>query len=481
MKKVRAFRVHVALSVLSLLVISSCARDYVTGKRTFSLYSDADEIKMGKEADPQIVAEYGVYDDESLNAYVDGIGQKIVKVSHRSNLSYTFRVVDSPVINAFAVPGGYVYFTRGILAHFNSEDELAGVMGHEIGHIAARHSVEQMSKAQLVGGGLQIGAALSQTFQKYAGIAGAGVGLVFLKFGRDQELESDRLGVEYSTKLGYDSHKMADFFQTLGSMREGSAQSLPSFLSTHPDPGDREVRVNALTDEWRSRINYTPLNKDRKDYLERIDGIVYGPNPRQGYVDGLHFYHPDLEFQFPVPDKWQVINTASTVMIISAEKDAIIQFGFVNATSPGRAADKFVADGGARVRRRESSRVNNFSAEIVESVLEPQGQTLRMVSYFIQKEKSVYAFHGYSLIEKFGAYASSFTRVMTGFDKVTDPVVLSKQPVRLRIEKAPKAGTLESVLGEMGVPSSRTAEFARLNGRTAAERIEKGELLKIIK
>ena len=265
MKKVGAFRVHMVLSVLSVLVISSCASDYVTGKRTFSLYSDADEIKMGRDADPQIVAEFGVYDDEALNAYVDGIGQRIVKVSHRPDLSYTFRVVDSPVINAFAVPGGYVYFTRGILAHFNSEDELAGVMGHEIGHIAARHSVEQMSKAQLVGGGLQIGAALSQTFQKYAGIAGAGVGLVFLKFGRDQESESDRLGVEYSTKLGYDSHKMADFFQTLASMREGSAQSLPSFLSTHPDPGDREVRVNELTDEWRNRINYTPLNKDPKE------------------------------------------------------------------------------------------------------------------------------------------------------------------------------------------------------------------------
>ncbi|MCZ6765918.1 MAG: M48 family metalloprotease, partial [bacterium] len=157
MKKVGAFRVHVALSVLLLLVISSCARDYVTGKRTFSRYSEAAEIKMGVEADPQIVAEYGVYDDESLNAYIDGIGQKIAKVSHRSDLSYTFRVVDSPVINAFAVPGGYVYFTRGILAHFNSEDELAGVMGHEIGHIVARHSIEQMSKAKLVEGGLQIG------------------------------------------------------------------------------------------------------------------------------------------------------------------------------------------------------------------------------------------------------------------------------------------------------------------------------------
>ncbi|MCZ6766436.1 MAG: hypothetical protein O7D32_05840, partial [bacterium] len=241
---------------------------------------------------------------------------------------------------------------------------------------------------------------------------------------------------------------------------------------------DREVTVNELTDEWQSRINYTPLNQDRKSYLERIDGIVYGPNPRQGYVAGLHFYHPDLEFQFPVPDNWQVINTANTVMIVSPEKDAIIQFGFVNATSPGAAADKFVADAGTGVQRRESSRVNGFSAEIVES--ESHGQT-RMVSYFIQKERSVYAFHGYSLIEKFAGFASSFARVMTGFDKVTDPVVLSKQPERLRIERAPKAGTLESVLGEMGVPSSRTAEFARLNGRAATERIEKGELLKVIR
>jgi len=478
-KKVRIYKILIALSLV--LLVAACAKDYVTGKRTFTLYSEADEIKLGKEADPQIVAEYGAYDDDGLVAYVNSVGQEIAKVSHRPELSYTFRVVDSPVINAFALPGGYVYFTRGILAHFNSEDELAGVMGHEIGHITARHGIERMSQAQIIGGSLQIGAALSETFQKYSGIAAAGVGLVFLKYGRDQESESDRLGVEYSTKIGYDSHRMAGFFRTLAGMREGSGQSLPSFLSTHPDPGDREVRVNQLTDEWRGQIDYKPLNKDPNDYLERIDGIVYGPNPRHGYVEKNQFYHPDLAFQFPVPDKWQLINSASTVMIVSPEKDAVIEFGFVNETSAGAAADKFVAEVGEGVQRRESVSVHGFPAQAVESVLMAQDQQLRMLSYFIEKDAKVYAFHGYTYAEKYNGYAGSFRSVMAGFDKVTDKAVLSKKPVRLRIEKAPRAGTLESVLSEMGMPSSKRDELALLNGRKAGDRVEQGDLLKVIR
>ncbi|KAA3657231.1 MAG: peptidase M48, partial [Calditrichaeota bacterium] len=308
----------VALSVVLFGFVSACAVDYVTGKRTFNLISEQDEVKIGRKADPSIVAQYGIYDDQDLSAYVNEIGQKIAAISHRPNLEYTFRVVDSPIVNAFALPGGWVYFTRGILAHFNSEAELAGVMGHEIGHVVARHGAEQMSKAQLAGIGLVGMSVISPDLAQFSDLAQVGVGLLFLKFGRGQESESDRLGVEYSTKLGYDAKRMAEFFETIARLSSASGSSLPDFLSTHPNPVDREKTVENLAEEWQNKIDYKPLNKSPRDYLKRIDGMVYGNDPRQGFVENNIFYHPQMRFQFPVPQNWKVANLPTVVQMASA-------------------------------------------------------------------------------------------------------------------------------------------------------------------
>ncbi|MGH7452300.1 MAG: M48 family metalloprotease, partial [bacterium] len=203
MRRIRLFStIGFAAFLIVGLLFWACARDYVTGKRTLSLVSESQELAMGQEADPSIVAEYGVYDDANLAAFVDGVGQSMAKVSHRPTLKFTFRLMDTPVVNAFALPGGFVYFTRGILAHFNSEAELAGVMGHEIGHVTASHGREQMSKAQLATLGLGVGSILSEDFRQFSNVAQQGLGLIFLKFGRDNESESDLLGVEYSTRAG---------------------------------------------------------------------------------------------------------------------------------------------------------------------------------------------------------------------------------------------------------------------------------------
>ena len=203
------------LFVVLFLFAGSCAINPVTGKREFMLVSEEQEIAMGKEYDPQISTMYGVYDDPALLKYVNDLGLKMAKISHRPNLNYEIKVMDSPVINAFAVPGGYVYITRGIMAYLNNEAELAGVMGHEIGHVAARHSAAQMSKAQVAQIGLGVTSMISEEIAQYAGLANQAVGLLFLKFGRDDEREADNLGVEYSTTVGYDAHEMANFFKVL--------------------------------------------------------------------------------------------------------------------------------------------------------------------------------------------------------------------------------------------------------------------------
>jgi predicted Zn-dependent protease len=195
--------------------IPSCAVNPVTGKQELMLLSETDEMNLGRETDVRIIQEYGLHEDPKLTAYLNDLCQRLGKISHRPNLTYHFKILDVSVVNAFAVPGGYVYFTRGILATVNSEAELAGLIGHEIGHITARHSAKQISKAQLAQLGLGVGAVLTESIPILSGLAQVGVGMLFLRFSRDNEKEADDLGVEYSSKAGYDANQMADFFETL--------------------------------------------------------------------------------------------------------------------------------------------------------------------------------------------------------------------------------------------------------------------------
>src|SRR5688500_1249517 len=233
-----------------LLLMTACSTNPVTGKKDVMFVSTEQELAMGKQSDPQIVAQFGLYEHAGMQRFIQEKGKQMAAVSHRKDIPYEFKVLDSPVINAFAVPGGYVYFTRGIMAHFNNEAQFAGVLGHEIGHVAARHSAQQQSKSILAQVGLVVGIIAAPELAQFAEAASQGVGLLFLKFGRDDERQSDELGVEYSTKIGYDATEMADFFLTLQRNQESSGgEAIPDFMSTHPNPGDRYTTVNKLAAE----------------------------------------------------------------------------------------------------------------------------------------------------------------------------------------------------------------------------------------
>src|SRR5688500_12351869 len=274
--------IHPIGFILIFLLFDSCAKNPVTGKRDLMLMSESQEIAMGKESDPDIIKFFGLYEDKNLQKFIEEKGQQMAAISHRKNLKYEFKIVDSPVVNAFAVPGGYVYFTRGIMAHFNNEAEFAGVLGHEIGHITARHSAKQYSNAMLAQIGLVAGMALSPEFAQFADLAQNGIGLLFLKFGRDAESQSDKLGVEYSTKINYDAEEMAGFFKTLERIqRQSGGEEVPTFLSTHPDPADRENKVSKLAAEWRKKTKASSLKTNRDAYLKIIDELTYGADPKK--------------------------------------------------------------------------------------------------------------------------------------------------------------------------------------------------------
>lgn len=476
------FKLSMGIIIIALIAWAiSCAVNPVTGKRQFMLLTEADEIGLGQQTDAEIVQTYGLYENPELSAYINNLGKKMGSMTHRSNLEYSYKVLDTPVINAFAVPGGFVYFTRGILAYLNNEAELAGVMGHELGHVNARHSAQQYSKAQLAQLGLGLGIALSETFRKYAGIAQFGVGMMFLRFSRDNEREADALGVEYSTKMGYDSNHMANFFHTLERLNPGEDRSgLPGWFSTHPNPPDRIVAVQRDTKKWQAKVQQTNFAVNKDDYLKKINGIIVGEDPRQGYVENAMFYHPQLKFQFPVPSGWQVNNTPSQVQMFTQQQDAVIIFSLAKESTPTDAANQFVANTKANVLKSEGTRVSNLTAHRLTSEITTEQAVLGVQSYFIGLGNTVYVFHGYCANTQFSGYRSAFETTMSQFKQLTDPQKINVQPVHLAIKSAKAQGTVRQALQQFGVQQDKLEEMAIMNGLNLEDTIPANTLIKLI-
>jgi predicted Zn-dependent protease len=466
----------------TVLFCSSCARNPVTGKRQVALISEEQEIAMGKEADPQIIAEYGLYEDANLQAFINEKGKQMAAVSHRPELNYQFRIVDSDILNAFAVPGGYVYFTRGIMAHFNNEAEFAGVLGHEIGHITARHTVSQQSRQVLGQIGL-IGAMIVRPeLAQFGETASQGLGLLFLKYGRDAERQSDDLGVEYSSKINYDAHQMAGFFNTLQRQGEqAGAAELPGFLSTHPNPGDRNVDVAKAATEWKQKLNLTNAKVNRNEYLRRIEGLIYGEDPRQGYLENNVFYHPQLRFQFGIPADWNYQNTPQRVNFAPKDGRAMMFMTLAQGTSLQQAASTAMQQFQLQTTGSRELSVNGLPALAVEARQQnQQGGVINTLSYFIQYNNAIYHIIGITSQADYQAYAPTFNSVMQSFRQLTDAARINKQPERVRIKTVNQTATLQQVLRGFNMPDRRLEELAILNGMRLTDQVQQGTLIKII-
>lgn len=468
-----------AFLIGAAVLIASCAANPVTGRQDFMLISESEEIEMGRKVDASVTREYGLYDDPRLTAYVADMGRRLGKLSHRPHLEYGVRVLDSPVVNAFAAPGGYLFFTRGILATLNSEAELAGVMGHEIGHVTARHSAQQLSKAKAA----QIGLIIPQVLgvPLLSSLAQVGMGLFFMKYSRDNEREADALSVEYATKAGYDASRLAGFFETLQRMSPQSDKSgLPAWFSTHPSPEDREQAIRAQAQRLQRQTGMTRPRIEREAYLRAIDGIVYGRDPREGYVEGGMYYHPAMRIQFPVPADWKVNDTPTAVQMANREKSAVILFTGAQGRSPEEAARTFVSKTKARVLQGRSARVSVFPAYRLLADVPSSGSTIRTLTYFVQKGGGIYSFTGFSAQRNFPQHETLFESTLTGFAELTDERRIHVQPDRVRLRRTARADSLGNALRSLGVPESRIRETALLNGGVPEEPVPPNTLLKVI-
>ena len=481
------FSAEITLLFIALYLAVSCAVNPVTGKRQLMLMSEEQEIQLGNSYDPQVIATFGEYPDKNLQAFCQSRGEEIGKISHRPNLNYHVKVLDSPVVNAFAVPGGYIYITRGIMAQLNNEAELMGVMSHEIGHVAARHTVAQQSK-QTIGQILLIGGMIaSEKFAEYAGYAMQGMQLLFLRFSRDDEREADRLGVEYSSKLGYDAHKMADFFKVLSKMTLSESEGgIPTFLSTHPDPGDRYNSVNEKATEWQTKLDRPDWKVNQDSYLQMINGIVYGEDPRQGYVEGNVFYHPDMRFRFIFPAGWKLENSPLQVTMVPGDNKALMLFNLSQQNTTDAAADSLISRLGLTLQNKRKTTVNGFPAVITLCRQSTQDQstgavqTNMILSYYISYGSSVYGFHGVSGESDFNTYSGAFETSMGSFSRLTDNSKINVKPYRINVVKVLRSGTFESALSSLGVNKARYNELALLNDLELTSQVQAGKLIKII-
>jgi predicted Zn-dependent protease len=451
----------------------------VTGRREFNLMSESQEIALGREADPTIVATYGLYDDPALAAYVDSIGQRLAAVSHRPDLSFTFRVLDSPVINAFALPGGYIYITRGILAHMNDEAELAIVLGHEIGHVTARHGASQYSRTTLAGLGLAVGSVFSSEVARFSGLAETALGLLFLKYGRDDERESDQLGVQYAVAAGWDAAKGVDFFEVLDRQQQESGQSLPSWLSTHPAPEDRVVRTRQLAQEVRGQGT---LRVGEVSHKQHVDGIVFGDDPRQGFFEGATFNHPELRFTLQFPEGWTTRNTPTAVLAVESQGQARLQLTLEGGEDPMSYVRALARDAQADLLGLRTEEIGGYDAAVGEIRLVADGEATIFQIAAIQRERAgpIYQILGVGS-GSFATWQPTFLRTMRSYAPLRDTRALAVQSNRVRVVRLGRRQTLAEVVGPMADVPVPLPTLALLNNIRSDTPLEAGFRLKVVR
>lgn len=464
-----------------LLLLVACAVNPVSGKKQLVLMSEKQEIAMGAASDPEIMGFFGAYDDPALQSFINDKGQEMVKASHRSKIDYEFKIVDSPVVNAFAVPGGYVYFTRGIMATFNNEAEFAGVLGHEIGHITARHSVIQQRNAMLGQLGLIAGVVLVPELSQFVEPLSAGMQLAMMSFGRDAERQSDKLGVEYSSRIGYDASEMAGFFNTLE--RQGKvagAQEIPEFLSTHPSPEERNITVAKLAADWKKKLKLTNPKVNSESYLRIIDGLVFGEDPKQGFVEGNVFYHPALKFQFPTPGTWKLQNTPQQVQMAPENGEALLMLTLAGKGSLQETANSLLQHYQLTLVDSKKEKINGLKAILMIADQKQEQGTIRVLSSLIEHEGNIYSLMGMSELSKFTRYQESFLSTIRDFKELTDSEKLNRKPDVIRIKTVPQQMTAQAAFQQFKVPASRMEELAILNGMLLSDQLDKGSLIKVI-
>jgi predicted Zn-dependent protease len=477
-----------SLLIAGGLGLSACSTNPATGEQSFTAFmSPSDEMEIGAEEHPKVMKEFGgAYEDADVRRYVTSIGRFLASSSEMSDLPFTFTVLDSPVVNAFALPGGYVYVTRGLMALANSEAELAGVVAHEIGHVTGRHTAQRYSQAVAASIGVNILSILVDN-PALSNLAGTGAQLYLLGFSRDQELEADRLGIRYLARTGYDPMAMRSFLSQLEAEsalsgqiagKEGVEQT-PDLFRTHPRTADR---ITQAAQEARGQTNAT-LAWDREIYLKMIDGLVWGDSPKQGFIRGRLFAHPTLGFRFEAPPGFRLTNTDEAV-VGEHENGSLLIFDGDAPPENDLGMMWYLANVWAEGRElsdKERITVNGMDAATGGLRLQNDGEwvDIRLIAYRFDAE-TIYRF---TFVTPVGASAElneELRRTTYSFRRLSDAEAAQLKPRRLKLVSVRNGDSHESLAQRMMVDDFPLETFRVINGLVAGQPLRVGQQVKLI-
>jgi predicted Zn-dependent protease len=494
----RSLPTPAALASLALAtaatLLSGCtmATSPATGRTFMTNMSESDEAKVGAEEHPKILEEFGgeYREKPALNSYVAQVGTFVAKNAERKDVKYTFTVLDSEEINAFALPGGYVYVTRGLLSLANNEAEVAGVLGHEIGHVNARHTAERAGQEQTASIISSLGVAAAtllggQTLgQMASGVAEQGSEIYLGQYSQSQEFEADSLGVRYITKASYDPQAMASFLDSLNNDTHleaklaGNAEAADAYSmkQSHPRTADR---VQRAIEEAKTPVTNPVTNRDR--FLQQIDGMIWGADPRQGVVKGSTFIHPSLRFAFDAPKGMKLANAPDQV--VGKGKNAVMVFDLADAP-PSGALTTYISNGwqkGAKVSDVQSFQVNGMEAAtgLAQASVSGTPVIVRLVA-IRQSAKLVYRFLYATPPESFDAMDSSFLASARSFREIDAQTAASFPPKRIRVITVAAGDTVSSLAQKMAVDEAKVDWFRVINHLPANASLQAGQKVKIV-
>lgn len=477
--------VRIVLMLLGCALLAGCAHNPATGRTDFVMMSEQQELALGHSYNQQILKENPRYADEKLQAYVQQVGERVAKNSHRSNLSYHFTVVDSPDINAFALPGGYIYIHRGLLAYLSSEAELAAVLGHEVGHVTARHSVQQQSQSTawgILGQAVAIGTGVSAA----ADVTNVLGTAVVSGYGRDMELEADGLGAQYLARSGYDPQAMIEVVKVLKNQevfardqaaKRGQAVPESSYHGVFDSHPDNDRRLQEVIGPARALAG-GKQEVNREVFLQHLEGLPFGDSAATGVRRGQHFYHAELGIALDFPAGWGLLNRPEAVIVHTADQQAFVAMT-VSAAEPGLSPEELLRQRAKGQRLVQEQTLKGGGLHGYTGII--AGSPAKRVA-IIYKDSRAYQF--IAAVKGRGSLESEdqhFMQVINSFRPLAAAEAKLAQPLRVHLRKAKAGDKMAALATASKWPEDPEATLRLLNGLYPEGEPRPGDWLKILR
>ena len=473
---------RILLSLILLLTLCACSVNPATGKQDFVMMSENQEIAMGKNYHAQVLQQYPLYEDKAIQEYVQKIGDSLSSKSHRPNLFYRFTVLDSPDINAFALPGGYIYINRGLMAYLSSEEELAAVLGHEIGHVTARHSVRQQSQSQLLG--ILTAAVDMKTGRSAGNLMNLASSALLSGYGRDMELEADDLGAQYLFLDGYSTKGMMDvltvlkdqeiYSKELSKKRGQEPVNYHGVFASHPS---NDKRLQGILEEV-SNSGKRGTIKETSDYLRMIDGMVFGDSQKAGVRRGSEFFHGDLDLYLKSPVDWEIVNTPNAIIFRAPFGRALLGVT-IDDLNFRETPKEYMSRITKNYYNGEELLINGYDGYTA-LVQKGIGDIRRLAIVF--REKQIYQFVGYMDDSgyEFRDYDQFFLEIIESLDRLDKRGKEFSRSLKLVNYRIKKGDSYEALAKKSSIPYDAEQQLRLLNGDYPDKPLIVGKEIKLV-